>query len=211
MSDSSSASGSRPDLSDSSSASGSRPDLSDSSSAVSDPVVEGYAQAIVAVAEAEGALERVEDELFRFGRAVQVNPELRDLLIDPSIDASAKLGIVTDLLGDRAHPQTLSAVAFIVQSGRARQLTQIAEVVVALAAQTRAQAVAEVRSAVELTEDQRRRLAQALSRIAGRDIDLKVIVDPTLVGGVVARIGDTVIDGSVAHRLAEVRSQLMGV
>jgi F-type H+-transporting ATPase subunit delta len=153
----------------------------------------------------------VEDELFRFARAVDGSPELRDRLVDPSIDVGTKLGIVTDLLGDRAHPQTLSAVAFVVQAGRARQLTQIADAVVGQAAESRAQAVAEVRSAVALTADQRRRLARALARIAGRDVDLKIVVDPGVVGGVVVRMGDTVIDGSVSHRLAEVRSQLTGV
>jgi F-type H+-transporting ATPase subunit delta len=107
------------------------------------------------VADAEGALERVEDELFRFGRAVQEHPELRDRLVDPSIDTGTKLGIVTDLLGDRAHPQTLSAIAFVVQAGRARQLTQIADAVARIAAESRAQAVAEVRTAVELTDDHR--------------------------------------------------------
>ena len=197
-------------MSDATSAGGGRAGVTDAASPASDPVVDGYARAVVSVAEAEGALERVEDELFRFGRAVQDNPDLRDRLIDPSIDAGAKLGVITDLLGDRAHPQTLSAVAFVVHSGRARQLTQIADAVVALAAESRAQAVAEVRSAVDLSEDQRRRLTQALARVAGREIDLKVIIDPTVVGGVIARIGDTVIDGTVSRRLAEVRSQLTG-
>lgn len=176
-----------------------------------DPIVDGYAAAIVTVAEAEGALERVEDELFRFARAVDGSPELRDRLIDPSVEVSAKLGVVTDLLGDRAHPQTVSAVAFLVQSGRARQLTQIADTVVARASAARAQTVAEVRTAVELTDDQRRRLAQALSQAAGGEINLKVVIDPDIVGGIVVRIGDTVIDGSVARRLAEVRGQMTGV
>jgi F-type H+-transporting ATPase subunit delta len=175
-----------------------------------DPVVAGYAKAIVDVAEAEGALERVEDELFRFARAVDGSPELRDRLVDPAIDAGAKLGVVTDLLGERAHPQTVSAVAYVVQSGRARQLSQIAEAVVALAAESRTEAVAEVRVAVELDAGQRRRLAQALARIAGREVDVKVIVDPRVVGGMVVRVGDTVIDGSIARRLEDVRTQLTG-
>jgi F-type H+-transporting ATPase subunit delta len=180
------------------------------SSPAGDAVVAGYAQAIVAVAEAEGALERVEDELFRFGRAVLEHTELRDQLVDPAVDPAVKIGIVTDLLGDRAHPQTLSAVSFVVQSGRARQLPAIADAVVARAAEARAQAVVEVRSAVALSAEQRRRLVQALTRVVGQDVDLKVIVDPDVVGGIVARIGDTVIDGSVARRLAEVRTQLTG-
>jgi F-type H+-transporting ATPase subunit delta len=175
-----------------------------------DPVVESYATAIFTVAQAEGALERVEDELYAFARAVQTNAELRDRLVDPGIDTGAKLGIVADLLGGRAHPQTVSAVAYIVQAGRARQLGDITSALVQASAESRSQALAEVRSAVALDGEQQRKLAEALGRAAGRPVDLKVIVDPGVVGGLVAKIGDTVIDGSVARRLAELRTALTG-
>jgi F-type H+-transporting ATPase subunit delta len=187
--------------------------MSDSSSASSgsaDPVVRGYAAGIFAVAEAEGALERVEDELYTFARAVEANPELRDRLAAPGVDTGSKLGIVTDLLGGRAHPQTVSAVAYVVQAGRARQLGAIAEELAEMGARSRAHSFAEVRSAVPLDAEQQRKLTDALSRSAGRPIDLKVVVDPDVVGGIVAKIGDTVIDGSVARRLANLRSALTG-
>lgn len=176
-----------------------------------DPIVQSYAQAIFAVARAEGALERVEDELYAFARAVESNGDLRDRLVDPGLDTGTKLGIVTDLLGGRAHPQTVSAVAYVVQAGRARQLGDITHALVTLSAESRSQALAEVRSAVALDGEQQRKLAEALGRAAGRPVDLKVIVDPSLVGGLVATIGDTVIDGSVARRLAELRTALTGV
>jgi F-type H+-transporting ATPase subunit delta len=175
-----------------------------------DPVVTGYATAIFSVAQAEGALERVEDELYRFARAVEGHADLRDKLVDPGVDTGAKLGVVTDLLGGRAHPATVSAVAYVVQAGRARQLTEITDALVQMGAESRSQALAEVRSAVALDADQQRKLAEALGRAAGRPVDLRVIVDPNVVGGVVAKIGDTVIDGSVSRRLAELRSVLTG-
>jgi F-type H+-transporting ATPase subunit delta len=68
--------------------------------------------------------------------------------------------------------------------------------------------VAEIRSAVDLTEDQRSRLAAALEEATGQDVDVRVVVDPTVVGGLVARVGDQVIDGSVRHRLAQLRESL---
>jgi F-type H+-transporting ATPase subunit delta len=188
----------------------SRSGSASTSSAGADPVVHGYATAILAVAKAEGALERVEDELYTFARAVEVNPELRDRLAAPGVDTGAKLGIVTDLLGGRAHPQTVSAVAYIVQAGRARQLSAIAETLAEMGAASRAHSFAEVRSAVALDAEQQRKLRDGLSRAAGRPIDLKVVVDPNVVGGVVAKIGDTVIDGSVARRLSELRTALTG-
>ena len=175
-----------------------------------DPVVQGYAKAIFTVARAEGALERVEDELYAFAQAVERSTELRDRLVDPTVDTAARLGTVTDLIGGRAHPQTVSAVAYIVQAGRARQLPEITRALVELSADSRSQALAEVRSAYPLDANQQRQLSDALARVAGKPVTLKVVVDPAVVGGVVAKIGDTVIDGSVSRRLAELRSALTG-
>lgn len=173
-----------------------------------DPVVTSYAQAILDVAQAEGVLARVEDDLFRFARTVDATPELRDRLVDPAIGIAGKLELLDELLG--GHPQTAAAVMWIVQSGRARQLTDIADALVALAAAARSAVVAEVRSAVDLTGDQRRKLATALEGSTGSQVELKVVVDPDVVGGIVVKMGDTVIDGSVARRLAELRGRLTG-
>jgi F-type H+-transporting ATPase subunit delta len=99
-------------------------------------------------------------------------------------------------------------VSFLVEAGRARDIGKIADGVVALAAEQREQAVAEVRSAVPLNDAQRRRLEEALTRATGRTIEAKVVVDPTLVGGVVARVGDLVFDGSIAGRLEDAKQAL---
>jgi F-type H+-transporting ATPase subunit delta len=68
--------------------------------------------------------------------------------------------------------------------------------------------VGEVRTAIPLDDEQRRRLTEALERATGKKIELKVIVDPSVVGGIVARVGDTVIDGSIRHRLEQLREAL---
>lgn len=175
-----------------------------------DPIVGAYATAILGVASAEGALDRLEEELFRFARAMEANVDLRNQLVDASVDIETKLGIVGDLLGGRAHPQTVSAIGYVVQSGRTRLLPQITDTLVALAARSRQHAYAEVRSAVPLDASQQQRLAQALARTVGHEVDLKVVVDEKVVGGLVVKVGDTVIDGSVARRLAAVRTHLTG-
>jgi F-type H+-transporting ATPase subunit delta len=169
---------------------------------------EAFARALLEVAESEGTVQRLEDGLFRFARAVEANPQLSDRLADPGIGLATKLEVIDELLG--AHPETASAVMWIIQSGRARQLGAIADAVVRLAAESRQAAVAEVRAAVELNEEQRRRLATALRTVTGRDVDVKVVVDPDVVGGLLVRVGDTVIDGTVARRLNELRSALTG-
>lgn len=177
---------------------------------IADPAVEGYARAIVEVARAEGALDRVESELFTFARAVEGNAALRDRLVDPRLDIAPRLEVVDELLGGKAHPQTVAAVNYVIQSGRARQLTEIADAVTRGAASSRSQAVAEVRSAVELDSTQRERLADALNKATGKEVTVRVILDPGVVGGLVVTMGDTVIDGSVARRLAQLRTALTG-
>ncbi len=176
----------------------------------SDRLIQGYAEALFSVVRAEGELDRVEDELFRIARTVEADAELREQLTNPAAPVPQKLAIVDELLRGRAHPQTIAAVMYVVQAGHARQLTDIADAFAHAAAESRSRALAEVRTAVELTERQRQELARALSQATGRDIELKVVVDPDVVGGVVAKVGDTVIDGSVSRRLADLRARLTG-
>lgn len=177
---------------------------------MAEDVTAPYAEAIVGVADAEGMLDRVSDELFRFARAMGAHPELRDRLTDPSIAIPDKLGIISELLANRMHPQTLAALLYVIQAGRARLLAEIADAVVQRVAEARDRAVAEVRTAAPLDDDRRRRLAKAIEDATGKKIDMKVVVDPDLLGGVVVRIGDTVIDGSVARRLDELKARLVG-
>lgn len=169
-----------------------------------------YAEAIVGVARAEDALDRVSDELFQFARAMDDHAELRERLTDPSTPVTDKLGIIAELLANRAHPQTVAALLYVIQSGRARLLADIADEVTRLCAEARDRVVAEVRTAAPLDDERRRRLADAIRRVTGKKIDMKVVVDPNLVGGVSVRVAGTVIDGSVARRLEELKARLVG-
>jgi F-type H+-transporting ATPase subunit delta len=171
-------------------------------------LIQGYAQAMFAVARAEDALSTVEDELYTFGKTLEQNTELRESLTDAGLPAENKKAVVRDLLGDRANLVTVSLLGFVIDAGRARALSRIVDELARMAAEEREHALAEVRSAVDLSAAQRERLASALSRATGRQVDVKVVVDPTLVGGVVARVGDEVFDGSIASRLEEARQAL---
>ena len=173
-----------------------------------DDRVRGYAIALVAVAEAEGASTKVEDELFSFAKAADQNPDLRQALTDPTLPIENRQAIVRDILGDRAHPVTINLISFLIESGRARDLSKIADAFVRIVATSREHAVAEVRSAVPLTDKQRQRLEKALSTATGRLVEAKVIVDPTVVGGVIARVDDLVFDGSVSSRLEDAKRAL---
>lgn len=176
-----------------------------------DPLIEGYAEAIYSVASAEGALAEVEDELFRFAKIAGSDPKLREALTDIAIPAENKKAMLSDLLGGKVHPQTVNLLGFIVEQGQARKMGEIVGGFVDLAAERRRRALAEVRSAVALTDEQKERLKRSLAKATGRDIELKVLVDPAVVGGVVARVGDLVFDGTVRTRLHEAKEQLGSV
>jgi F-type H+-transporting ATPase subunit delta len=165
-----------------------------------------YAEALLEVARAEGATAEVGDELFRFARALESNDELRATLTDQQLPVSRRQQIVEDLLGGRAHPITTTLVSMVVGAGRARDLPAIIDELVALGAAEGNKEVAEVRSAVALTDDQRARLADALGKATGKQVEVKVIIDPAVLGGLVAQVGDTVIDGSVRTRLDQLKT-----
>jgi F-type H+-transporting ATPase subunit delta len=174
-------------------------------------LTDGYARALFAVAEAEGALPAVEDELYAFGKALESNTRLREALTDAELPAENKKAVVTELLGERANPVTAILLGFVIDAGRAREIPKIVDELARMASAEREHALAEVRVAVDLTTDQRQRLAEALSRATGRRVDVKVVIDPTVVGGAIARVGDEVFDGSVASRLEDAKQALGSV
>jgi F-type H+-transporting ATPase subunit delta len=170
--------------------------------------VDGYANAIFEIAHAEGSLDAVEDELFQFSQLFQSNDQLREKLTDQSLPAEKRQAIVEDLLGQKASPLTVNLISFLVGSGRAGELPEIIDRLVERAAAERRHEVGEVRSAIPLDDEQRRRLTEALERATGKQVELKVIIDPSIIGGVISRVGDTVIDGSIRRRLDQLRETL---
>lgn len=175
---------------------------------MSDARIEGYARALFEIARAEGTLDEVEDELFRFARSYESSDELRNALTDDMIPAAKRQAIVEDLLGGRATSTTTQLVSMVVGSGRGKDLPAIVDKLVARASSAKNLEVAEVRSAVPLTSDQQDRLKAALANATGKQVNLKVIVDPSILGGIVASVGDSVIDGSVRTRVDQLKSRI---
>ena len=173
-----------------------------------DEVIHGYAEALFNVVQAEGEIERVEDELYRFSKVIDGNHELKQALSDKAIDRGQRIKVLEDLLADKVSPHTLGLLTFIVGQGRARQMPQILQELSARAAEARNAVVAEVRSATPLDSRQRAALQSALSKATGKKVAVKVMVDPSLIGGIVAKIGETIIDGSVKRRLEQLKDQV---
>jgi F-type H+-transporting ATPase subunit delta len=175
---------------------------------LTDDLIRGYAQAIFRIAEAEGSLERVSDELFHFAKALERSHELRSTLTDIAVPADRKAAVINELVGDRASELTQHVIDFVVAQGRARELGGIVEELASLAAEQSSRVLGEVRSAVPLDEEQRKRLNDALSKATGKTVDVKVVVDPSVVGGIYAKVGDQVIDATVRKRLEDLRESI---
>ena len=171
--------------------------------------IDGYAAALFEVARAEGALAIVEEELFKLSDVLAQSDELRSTLTDTSIPSEKRQEIMQELLTmAKATPITTNLVTLVVGAGHARDRPGIISSLVERAASDRKHSVAEVRSAVPLDEDQRKRLAQALSKNLGKEVEVKVHVDPSVLGGLSARVGDVVIDGTVRHRLDQLKETI---
>jgi F-type H+-transporting ATPase subunit delta len=167
-----------------------------------------YAKALLSVAAAEGDLSVVQDEVFTLARTIAGNDELSATLSDTQVPAARRAQIIEDLLGGRASSTTVAILAMIVINGRVRDLPAIAEELAALGAAEGGKQVAIVRSAIELTSDQRSRLATALQASVGQPVEVRVVIDPSIMGGLVAQVGDTVIDGSVRRRLEQLKQAI---
>ncbi len=164
-----------------------------------------YADAFMTLIKAEGNGNEIIDELFRFSRVVEGADELRQALSDQHIPAEKRQQIVDDILAGKAFPLTNTIIATVVGNERLRELPDIVDRLLEIKAAHGEKVVAQVRSAVALSDEQKRRLSDALSKSTGKQVDIVVIVDPAVLGGIVTQIGDTVIDGTVRQRLSQLR------
>lgn len=175
------------------------------SSDLTDAVEELAVLAICASADSDGQLDELEDELFRFGRIVGGDPGLRYALSNLFVPAEGRRSLVTGLLEGKVTESAMRLIGQAAAHPRGRSMDANLESYANLAAALRQRLVAEVHVAVPLSGEQRSRLAAVLAAAYGHDVHLNVVVDSQLVGGMTVRIGDELINGSVASRLAELR------
>ena len=161
----------------------------------------------VAGADAAGRLDAVEDNLFRFGRIVEGDAALREVLSDPGTPFEGKRRLVARLVEDKVDVSTLRLLEQAV-AGRHRSLPAVLAVYEEVAAERRDSLVATVWVASELSRDHRDRLAQALTRQYSREVHLNVIVEPSLLGGVRVAVGDEIIDSTIENRIRQAHRRL---
>ena len=164
--------------------------------------------ATLGAAEKGDRLDDVEDELFRFGRILDREPELGGLLADTATPTDGRVALLDRLLDGKVTPTTVALLRQAVRLPRGRHLDTVAEELAELAAARRQRSIARVLTPVRLAPEQEDRLRDTLARLYGRPMSLQIDLDETLLGGLVVRVGGEVIDGSVAGRLEAARRNL---
>ena len=171
--------------------------------------LDGYATAFLQVVNDESELAAIEDELFNFHQIVSGSEALASALESRDLPAEVRRKIIGDLLDGRARPATEALAGYATQVGRPRDFQNLLGHLVDRVAAERNRRVADVRAAVEMDDTQRSELAAALANIIGRDVDVRVTVDPQVLAGFVATVGDTVVDGSARRRLELLKERLV--
>jgi F-type H+-transporting ATPase subunit delta len=155
-----------------------------------------------------GETDDVEDELFRFGRIVEANPALREALADRALPDENKVSLVAALVEEQARPITLRLLTQVATHPRGRSPEDAITEYCEIASRRRERLVARVTTAVSLSEAEVERLRAALAGLYGHEMHLQIEIDPAIVGGVIVHVGDEILDGSVAGRLADARRRL---
>lgn len=165
-------------------------------------------EALLASEQAAGALDEVEDELFRFSRIVDRTPRLSLALSDRGLPAERKNALLDRLLDDRVRPATRRLIGRVVNNPRGRGIGREIEALAELASRRRQRSIAVVTVAHPIDEQQADRLRAAIARAFGTEVVLQLVIDPSVLGGVSVRVGGEIVDGTVLRRLAEARRQL---
>jgi F-type H+-transporting ATPase subunit delta len=168
-----------------------------------------YANAFADIAIAQGAPQTTVRQLADFGEAFAGSAELRNFLGSPAVDTQIKHRVIEKIVAKQGAGRIIRNFLFvIVDHHRAHMLPEIIAAVQDVVRQRQGIAEAEISSAVELSAAQKTELAKTLGRLTGKRIEPKYSLDPALLGGAIARVGDTIYDGSLQSRLAEMRARL---
>jgi len=168
-----------------------------------------YAKAFADIAIAQGAPQTAVKQLADFGEAFAESAELRNFLGSPAVETQVKHRVIEKIVARLGTSRIVRNFLFVIlDHHRAHMLPEIIAAVQEVVRQGQGIAEAEVSSAVELSSAQKAELARTLSRLTGKKIEPKYSLDPELLGGAIARVGDTIYDGSLRSRLMEMRARL---
>ncbi len=172
------------------------------------PSARAYASAILQIAKAEGEVSEVQDELFRFARILQQQGELRMALTDTTKPVSDRQKLLSQLLEGKVSRSSMASLSLLLGANQVKNLDEVVEELLGLAAEEVERMPVEIVVAAPISDEQRDRLVAALSRVLKKKLTPHVVVDPSILGGVKARVGDEVFDGSIRGRLERARVAL---
>ncbi len=169
--------------------------------------VRRYAQAVFEMADEQGTLDQWERDLGALAGAFD-DPAVASYFESPQIPAGQKRDTANQLLGAGALPVSRNLVALLIERGRIRYLPQIYQNFHDRMLERQGIAVGEVTTAVPLGPEELALVRQRLGAVVGKEIEIRASVDPQIIGGIVARVGDQLIDGSVIGQLRKLRERL---
>lgn len=167
-----------------------------------------YAQAIFNIARAEDIVDQTEDELRQLKDEITNNLELKKNLMDPSIENYEKIKIMLEILGDDANKAIKSFAAIMILMDAVDSIEQTYKDFVELANQLKRQVSIEVISVIELDKEILNEIKDNVDKKTGLDVRIKNILDKNIIGGIVIKIGDKVIDLSIKDKLEDLKNKL---
>jgi F-type H+-transporting ATPase subunit delta len=173
-----------------------------------DPINTGYARALLEMAQAEGVVSRVEEELFRLRELIKTNPALLEFLKDANIKREGKQKAIAELFQGRVHPLLLNLLLTLADVDRAGRVLPVIEEFSAAASASRQTVTGEVTTALPLDDATMKQLAAQLTKVTGKNVQLLQKTDSALLGGVIIKVGEQIIDSSLRRKLDQMQRQL---
>lgn len=179
-------------------------------SLVAAQILEPYAQALMSIAKSNDLVDRFGEDVSMLLETLNSSEDLQQFLANPLIQPDVKKGVLQQIAAEQVHPYMLSFLMLLVDRGRSLFLEGICKQYQALLRQLQQTVLAEVSSAVELSEEQLEAVRQQIVSMTGAQrVELDVRVDPDLIGGVVIKVGSKVFDASLRGQLRRI-SLLLG-
>ncbi|WP_232697899.1 F0F1 ATP synthase subunit delta [Brevibacillus daliensis] len=175
---------------------------------MSGAIAQRYARALFEIADERGLIDQIEVELQDLHQAVQQVPDFEKIFMHPHIDASSKKGLLDDLFLGKVTHETLNFLYVLIDNKREGELEEISKAYVEMANEKRGLADATVTTAKPISEEEIAQLGEQFSQLINKKLRLQSVVDPSILGGVVVKIGDRLYDGSLKTKLDNFAHQI---
>lgn len=169
-----------------------------------------YAEALFTLAVEDDAVEEYSQALDTVSSIIEENPEYIDFLCSPAISLSERIQAIDEAFGEGFPDNVVSFLKILCENGKARTLSGCIKEFGKFAMELSATAIAEVYSAAPLNDEQKKNICTKLGKVTGKSIEAVYIIDKSLIGGVKIEVEGKTFDGSIKHRLSEVKDVIIG-